>query len=365
MGSATAARTRAVARISTARAHVVIQQGTAIDATTALPIVRRGSIAAAAAARVQVYALDARTSPRTHHTRVRAPSIQTTADGDATQHTFTAVANAAAARISHAARIITALVHAITRAATATSATAARPTVPRANTVVAAAVRAQAHVVAAQMHLRTHTTPVRARSTRTIAAGNATQITIPAVGSATAARISHVARISTARDHAVTRKATATSVTTVRRTVRVGSIVTAAAVRVWGNVRHVRYLRIRSTHRRAMSTKITVGGSANSGMPRMATRAKSAETARRTLTAMEDISKLANVHASRPRNVRRARKRRTAAISISGTSVTNISAETGTGGRDEASLAQGGDHHPDLHHRPPRSSICGKAMASC
>ena len=149
MGSATAARTRAVARIGTVKAHVVIQVGTAIDAPAVQQTARRASIVAAAVARVQVYALDARTSPRTHHTRVRAPSIQTTADGDATQHTFTAVANAAAAPISHAARIITALVHAITRAATATSALTARRTVPQVNIVATASARVLAHAKAA------------------------------------------------------------------------------------------------------------------------------------------------------------------------------------------------------------------------
>ena len=97
-------------------------------------------------ARVQDRALIARTSQTIQHILDRAPSIQTTADGDATQHTFTVVANATAAPTSHAAPTSTARDHVTTRRATATSATAARPTVPRVSTVAAAAAPVLAHV---------------------------------------------------------------------------------------------------------------------------------------------------------------------------------------------------------------------------
>ena len=156
-----------------------------------------------------------------------------------------------------------------------------------------------------------------------------------------------------------------------RRIVRVDSIARAAAVRVRARVQSVRYLRIRSTHRRAMSTRIIVDGSVSSGIPRAAIRAKNARIARRTRTAKEDTSLLEAVHASRRRNVRRARrdiisrgrKRRIAAMSISGISATITLTETGAG-TGEVFRVQDGDHHPDLRLHP-RSSLYGKVLASC
>ena len=138
------------------------------------------------------------------------------------------MASATAAPTSHAAQISIARVPATTRAATAISATAAQPTAPQVNIVAAAAVRAQAHVLAALIDRQTRTIPVRARSTRIIAAGDATPHTTTVAASVTAAPISHAAQISTARVPVTTRVATATSVTAALPTARQVSI--AAAV---------------------------------------------------------------------------------------------------------------------------------------
>ena len=124
--------------------------------------------------------------------------------GDVTPHTTTVVVSAIAAPTSHAAETSIARVPATTRAAMATSATAARLTVPQVNIVAAAAARVLAHVEAVRMDPLTPTTRVRALLTRAIATGCANlSFTIPGV-SASAVRISHAVQISIARDHVVT-----------------------------------------------------------------------------------------------------------------------------------------------------------------
>ena len=203
--SATAVRTRIVVLISTARALAVIRVGIAIDATTARRIVPRANTAGAAAARAQDHALGAQTSHRTQHTRVKAESMRTIVAGSATPHTTTVVVSAIAAPTSHAAETSIARVRATTRVAMATSATAARLTVPQVNIAPTAAVRALAHAKAARVHPRMRVTRIKALLTRTIAAGCALmgRFTIPMV-SASAVRISHAVQISIARDHVVT-----------------------------------------------------------------------------------------------------------------------------------------------------------------
>ena len=74
VANASAAPTKAAARINTARASVITRAATATSATVALPIVPRVNIAAAAAARALAHAKAARISPHTPHILARAPS---------------------------------------------------------------------------------------------------------------------------------------------------------------------------------------------------------------------------------------------------------------------------------------------------
>ena len=109
-------------------------------------------------------------------------------DGAATRSTSIVEVNATAAPIRHAALIITARAHVITRRAMGTSATTVLQTVPQGNIVAAAVARAQDRARAAQTSRTTHRIRVRALSTQTTAAGDATLHFTMVTGSATTVR---------------------------------------------------------------------------------------------------------------------------------------------------------------------------------
>ena len=133
------------------------------SATTAPQIVPRANIVAAAVEPAQDRVRAAQTSPRTLHIQARAPSMQTTAAGGATQHTFIVEASVTVVRTRAVAQISTARARATTQVATAIDATTAQRTVPLANIVEAAAVRVRAHAPGALISPRIRITPVRAR----------------------------------------------------------------------------------------------------------------------------------------------------------------------------------------------------------
>ena len=263
MENVTAAPTKAAVRINIALAHATTPVAMATSATTVLQTVPRVNTVAVAVEPVLDHVRAAQTSPHTRHTPARAPSTRTIAAGDATRHTSTVVASATAAPTSHAAQISIARVPATTRAATAISATAAQPTAPQVNIVAAAAVRVRARVLAALIDHRTRTIPVRARSTRIIAAGDATPHTTTVAASVIAVPISHAAQISTVRAHVTTRVATATSVIAALLTALQVSIAAAAAVRAAATARGVQMpLQMRHTPARAQSIQTIAVGNA-------------------------------------------------------------------------------------------------------
>ena len=189
--------------------------------------------------------------------------MRTIVAGDATRHTTTVVASATAAPTSHAAQTSIARVPATTRAATDINAILVRPTAQSGITVAAAAVRVRARVLAALIDHRTRTIPVRARSTRIIAAGDATPHTTTVAASVIAVPISHAAQISTVRAHVTTRVATATSVIAALLTALQVSIAAAAAVRAAATARGVQMpLQMRHTPARAQSIQTIAVGNA-------------------------------------------------------------------------------------------------------
>ena len=118
----TAAPISHAAQTNIALVHATTPVVMATTATTAQPIARRANIVAAVVVPVLDRAGTARTGLRTPHTRVRAQSTRTTADGDATQDTTTKMASVIAAPISRARPACSDLEPAITRAGTATRA---------------------------------------------------------------------------------------------------------------------------------------------------------------------------------------------------------------------------------------------------
>ena len=261
MENVTAAPTKAAARINIALAHATTPVAMATSATTVLQTVLRVNTVAVAVEPVLDRVQAAQTSPHTRHTPARAPSTRTIAAGDATRHTSTVVASATAAPTSHAAQISIARVPATTRAATDINAILVRPTAQSGITVAAAAVRVRARVLAALIDHRTRTIPVRARSTRIIAAGDATPHTTTVAASVIAVPISHAAQISTVRAHVTTRVATATSVIAALLTALQVSIAAAAAVRAAATARGVQMpLQMRHTPARAQSIQTIAHG---------------------------------------------------------------------------------------------------------
>ena len=97
--NATAAPIRHAAQTIIAQDHVITRRAMGMAATTVLQTVPQGSIVAAAAEPAQDRARAAQTSQTIQHILDRAPSIQTTADGDATRATTTKTASASAAPI--------------------------------------------------------------------------------------------------------------------------------------------------------------------------------------------------------------------------------------------------------------------------
>ena len=133
------------------------------SATTAPQIVPRANIVAAAVEPAQDRVRAAQTSPHTLHIQVRDQSMQTTADGGATQHTFIVEASVTAARTRAVAQISIAQARATTQVAMAIDATTARPTAQLGSTVAAAAAQVRAHALGAQTSPHIPITPVRAR----------------------------------------------------------------------------------------------------------------------------------------------------------------------------------------------------------
>ena len=239
-------------RTNTARASATTRAATATTATTAQPIARRANIVAAVVVPVLDRAGTARTGLRTPHTRVRAQSIRTTADGDATQDTTIKMASASAAPTKAVGRTNTVRVRATTRVAMATSATAVLQTARQASIAAAAAARVRARVRAAPMHLRVRHTRVRALSTRTTADGHASLPFSTKTVSVTAALIRAVAGTHTARALVIIPAATATSAIAARPIVPRASIVEVAVARAQDHARAVRTShRIRHTRVRA------------------------------------------------------------------------------------------------------------------
>ena len=163
MASASAAPTKAVGRTNTVRVRATTRVAMATSATAVLQIARQVSIAAAAAARVRARVWDAPMHLRVRHTRVRALSTRTTADGHASLPFSTKTVSVTAALIRAVAGTHTARALVIIPAATATSAIAARPIVPRASIVEVAVARAQDHARAVRTSHRIRHTRVRAR----------------------------------------------------------------------------------------------------------------------------------------------------------------------------------------------------------
>ena len=149
----------------TAQAHVITRRATDTAATTAQLIARRVSIAAAAAEPVRDRAQAARTSRTTPHIRARAQSIRTTAAGNATRDTTTKMASVSAAPTKAVGRTSSVRVHAITRVAMATNATAVLQTARQASIAAAVAARVRARVRAAQTSRTAPHTQARALST--------------------------------------------------------------------------------------------------------------------------------------------------------------------------------------------------------
>ena len=195
--------------------------------------------------------------------QVRVPLIQATAAGDATRHTFTAVANVAVAQTKAAVRISTARASVTIRAATATSATIARPIVPQASIVAAAAARVQDRARIARTSLRTQHTRVRAQSIQTIVPGDACPPIITTAASATAVRTRTVVLIITARALAVIRVGIAIDVTAARRIVPRASIAVVAVARAQDHALGARTShRTQHTRVKAESMRTIVDGSA-------------------------------------------------------------------------------------------------------
>ena len=250
--NATAAPISHAAQTNIALVHATTPVVMATTATTAQPIARRANIVAAVVVPVLDRAGTARTGLRTPHTRVRAQSIRTTADGDATQDTTTKMASVIAAPTKAVEQTSIARASATTRVAMATSATAVLQTARQVSIAAAAAARVRARVWDAPMHLRVRHTRVRALSTRTTADGHASLPFSTKTVSVTAALIRAVAGTHTARALVIIPAATATSAIAARPIVPRASIVEVAVARAQDHARAVRTShRIRHTRVRA------------------------------------------------------------------------------------------------------------------
>ena len=199
--------------------------------------------------------LIARTSLRIPHTRVRALSIRTIADGNATRDIITKTANVSAAPTNPVGRTNTARASATIRAATATTATTAQPIAKRASFVAAAVVPVLDRAGTARTGLRTPHTRVRAQSIRTTAAGDATQDTTTKMASVIAAPISRARPACSDLEPAITRAGTATRAPHVLRIAQKVSTAEAAVLQVPAHARTAQTsLRMRSTRARVPLT---------------------------------------------------------------------------------------------------------------
>ena len=250
--SVTAAPISHAAQTNIALVHATTPVVMATSVTTVLQTVRRASIAAAVAEPAEERARAAQTSRTTPRTRARAQSIRTTAAGNATPHIIIVVASATAAPTKAVGRTSSVRVHATTRVAMATSATAVLQIARQVSIAAAAAARVRARVWDAPMHLRVRHTRVRALSTRTTADGHASLPFSTKTVSVTAALIRAVAGTHTARALVIIPAATATSAIAARPIVPRASIVEVAVARAQDHARAVRTShRIRHTRVRA------------------------------------------------------------------------------------------------------------------
>ena len=231
--SVTAAPTKHARRVPTGLAGVIIQVEMATRAQPVWQTVARASIAADAIPRVWDHARAARMHHRMHTISVRALSIRTTVGGGAIRRSSITIASATAAPSKHVLQVSIDQARVTTRAAMATSVTAASQTAVLVGTEAAVLVQVLDRAVRAPTHCR-QTPPTQARDPliQTTARGHATPHFIRTMASASAAPIKAVEQTSIAQGHAVTRAATATSALTARRTVPQVNIVAAAAARV-------------------------------------------------------------------------------------------------------------------------------------
>ena len=232
MASATAAPIKHARRVPTGLAGVIIQVEMATRAQPVWQTVAQASIAVNASPRVRDHARAARMHHRMHTISVRALSIRTTVGGGAIRRSSITIASATAAPSKHVLQVSIDQARVITRAAMATSVTAASQIAVSVGTEAAVLVQVLDRAVRAPTHCR-QTPPTQARdpSIQTTARGHATPHFIRTVASATAAPIKAVEQTSIAQGHAVTTLATSTSATVALPIARLVSIGVAAAAR--------------------------------------------------------------------------------------------------------------------------------------